>query len=930
MKNIRSLMAVAALLVAASAFADGPFRNHRYDSFQATPTEPGQIVFAGNSITNMHSWFEAFGSNQDVIGRGNSGGFATEILTHLESYIDSKPRKLFLMIGTNDISSGTAYTKTAKDIQIICKRIRLESPETEVYLETILPRSANAKPDYELCNDLTREYVASLNDPKVHLIDLSEVMAPLGNAGKRNTWTCWDGLHPRVVGYSAWCHYIQDLVGYPTVYADNITEEMQTNPAALNNSAGGRAEQFAFYPVKEGDVLFYGDDTVHQGEWHELLRSDKVKDRGGFWGWGGYNLVQAKAIVKNSLENQAVKPAKIFLFYGVGGKDETNYRALVDEAKAQAPQAEVYIVSLTPSTDASTNTTNVNFNEKLKAIAQQKGCTYVDIYTPMNADISKNIMSTNYVSGRGYIVIANELAKYIEGTNPVSLDEYETVYNRRAARKIIGNALNNALGQEFGDEVGQIKESCREAVEAAIAKAVEAINDPNLTATTAQAVAAELNAAIVSIASDLNMPKVSSAEAPKWYTLCSSRGGKPLSTGNGLLVAGNAAVGPATSGFDVWRFELRPDNETYNIVNARGEYINPTATWNQQMQVMTTEPDRGFSISYSNHAIGTYVFFTSNSQLNQTSQAGKVYNWYNKNSGGTAPDRADEGCSWALAPYNGIVVTPDKTPTQTGWYEIKHATNNMTMTNMEALLLQPGNAQNNYALQYVLDPEPSPKNWVYMEVEGNNCYLHPQLGHYLSDHSTCSRDRQAYTFTASASVPGAFDCKYWLPFDLVDLNTNATVPNIVGRSSAVVAPHFFQLISDSEMSKYDIWTLNFLGDTKGSRHQDDAMATLNSDKHHGLRTVYHGGTYFLEKGTDVHASDITVTHPTGVTVENTKPKITVDPSAKTITIDYNQSSDIAELTEPAKESRTIFDLWGRRVATPRHGLYVVNGRKVRI
>lgn len=892
MKNFRSFAAVLALSLGVSAFADVPFRQHRYDSFQATPTEPNQIVFAGNSITNMHSWFEAFGSNQDVIGRGNSGGFATEILEQVETYIDSKPRKLFLMIGTNDISSGTAYAKTANDIQIICKRVRLESPETEIYLQTILPRTSNAKPDFELCNDILRQFVADLDDPKVHLVDLSETMAPLGQTATRNTWTCWDGLHPRAIGYSAWCHYIQDLVGYPTVYADNITEDMQTNPAGINNSAGGRAEQFAFYPVKEGDVLFYGDDTIHQGEWHELLRSNKVKDRGGFWGWGGYNLVQAKAIVKNSLENQAVKPAKIFLFYGVGGQDENNYRAIVDEAKTQAPEAEIYVVSLTPSANETNNTTYSNFNEKLKVIAQEKGCTYVDIYTPLSADLSRNIMNTNYVSGRGYIVIANELAKHIEGTNPVSLEEYETVYNRRAARKVIGLALNKAIGLEYGDKIGQIKETYRSEVENAINQAVTVINNPDLTMEMANTAVAELNVAINTATMDINLPASSTEEAPVWYTLCSSRGGKPLTASEGVLVAGSTSVGATTSGNDIWRFELRNDGK-YNIINAEKAYINPTATFNTQMSVQTTEPDRGFSISNSENTAGTYVIYTENSQLNQTGNAGKVYNWYHP--GGATPDRNDQGCSWALSLYDGIIIDASKTPTQTGWYEIKSATSGMTITNMDDMVNQRN--QNNYMLQYVLDPAPSPKNWVYIEVDGSNCYITAHNGFNLSDFATASREPNAYTFVGSANTPGAYDCKYWLPFSIQHQNSGETVDNVVGRSYSAVTPHYFQRISDVKVAEYDLWKVVFVGDTKGSLPERDAKVTVSSDKHHGLQTVFHNGTFFVEKGTKIKASNVQVTHPTDVTVENDNPKIIVNSAEKSITVDYNQINEGLEELE---------------------------------
>ena len=46
---------LAALLCTATAiFADGPFRNHRYDSFKVLDVTSDNIVFIGNSITDMH------------------------------------------------------------------------------------------------------------------------------------------------------------------------------------------------------------------------------------------------------------------------------------------------------------------------------------------------------------------------------------------------------------------------------------------------------------------------------------------------------------------------------------------------------------------------------------------------------------------------------------------------------------------------------------------------------------------------------------------------------------------------------------------------------------------------------------------------------------------------------------------------------------
>lgn len=909
MKILRSLAAALGLCVSLAAMADGPFRQHRYDSFQATPTVPGQIMFAGNSITNMHSWFEAFGSHQEVVGRGNSGGFATELLENLESYIDSKPSKLFVMIGTNDISSGTAYAKTARDIQIIAQRVRLESPETEIYLQTILPRSANAKPDYELCNSLVAKFVEEANDPKIHRINLSEVCAPLNGNG---TWS-YDGLHPRPIGYSAWCHHIQDYVGYNTVYPSEITSQ---DPAgAGNNSNGARVEQFPYYPVSEGDVLFFGDETIHGGEWHELLRSAKVKDRGLMWGWGGVNLTVARNIVRSALQNQAQKPSKIFLFYGIGGQDENNYRLVVDEAKAQAPNAEIYVVSVTPSTDAGQDAVRTNFNAKLQTIAAEKGATYVDIYTPLKENIGQNIMSTNYVSGRGYVVMANELAKHIEGTDPVSLDEYNQLYTRRAARRTIGNALTEALRVDYGTQPGQIKEAYRAEISEAISAAVAVVNNPDLTADEATAAATALNSVVGNARADLNMPLASTADAPVWYSIASVRNSRPLTVAESGLVGGDA-LGVSTTGSNIWRFEDRGDN-TFNLVSGTGYYITPAATYNTQMSVQTEAPERGFSIGSSNNA-GAFVIYTSDSQLNQTSKSGfPVFNWYG---GGNTPDCNDAGCAWAITLFDGSFLDSNSVPDQSGWYEISRADDGKSVTNLDEMTLQ--NGKNSYAMRYVSNPEPSPKNWIYINVENGGHYLRTMNGFEVSEYIYAIREPYNLPITASPSVAGAYNVKYFFAF------TNNGITDVIGRSYTKNDPHYFNRVTPARLDAYDLWTVKVVGNT-ADLVLNDTKVSLNIPANRGLTTVYNNGTYFLDKGTEVDESDITVTPAEGVEQQYETPMVAVNSDAKTITVDFTQSG-IRELTADTKGAGRAFDLWGRRVASPRHGLYIVNGRKVRL
>ena len=139
------LLSLLAILAFVSAWADEPFRNHRYDSFKTLAPAEGSIIFIGNSITDMHCWPEAFktstGEYLPIVNRGNSGTYSTEQSDNLESYLANKPKKVFMMIGTNDIATrGLNFTgeQVLAQIKSMVERIWMRSPETKVYLYCIL------------------------------------------------------------------------------------------------------------------------------------------------------------------------------------------------------------------------------------------------------------------------------------------------------------------------------------------------------------------------------------------------------------------------------------------------------------------------------------------------------------------------------------------------------------------------------------------------------------------------------------------------------------------------------------------------------------------------------------------------------------------------------------------------------------------------
>ncbi|MCF0206436.1 MAG: GDSL family lipase, partial [Bacteroidales bacterium] len=78
MALFRILLFLAFLALPLSALADGPFRQHRFSVFKCLDVKKDNIVFLGNSITNMHPWSEAWGDAK-VLNRGVSGAKTAEI-----------------------------------------------------------------------------------------------------------------------------------------------------------------------------------------------------------------------------------------------------------------------------------------------------------------------------------------------------------------------------------------------------------------------------------------------------------------------------------------------------------------------------------------------------------------------------------------------------------------------------------------------------------------------------------------------------------------------------------------------------------------------------------------------------------------------------------------------------------------------------------
>lgn len=215
MKKI--LLILTVLLVAIGSHAQNKkystFYYQRATLFEKLPVTSKDIIFLGNSITNGGEWCELF-DNKHVKNRGISGDICMGVYDRLDAILKGKPAKIFLLIGVNDVSRGTPADTILQRILMITRKIKQESPKTELYLQSLLPVTDHFKmfgghtSRWQVIKEVNKGLAPLAEQEKVTYIDLySHFVDPV--TGKMNTEYTNDGLHLLGIGYLKWAEIVK-------------------------------------------------------------------------------------------------------------------------------------------------------------------------------------------------------------------------------------------------------------------------------------------------------------------------------------------------------------------------------------------------------------------------------------------------------------------------------------------------------------------------------------------------------------------------------------------------------------------------------------------------------------------------------------------------------------------------------------------------
>lgn len=215
------LLSLALLLNLAVANAqklqwDSTYRPANYAlqvaAFRSFPNSPSDIIFLGNSITAHIAWNELLGL-PNARNRGISGDITFGVLERLSEITEGRPAKVFILIGINDISRNIPDTVILQNYERIVHLIRMQSPSTKIYFQTLLPvnnRFTQFKTHYNKdAHILWLNKQIKLMGKREHITVIDLYPHFLDADGRLDGRYTEDGLHPNIEGYRVWKHILE-------------------------------------------------------------------------------------------------------------------------------------------------------------------------------------------------------------------------------------------------------------------------------------------------------------------------------------------------------------------------------------------------------------------------------------------------------------------------------------------------------------------------------------------------------------------------------------------------------------------------------------------------------------------------------------------------------------------------------------------------
>lgn len=185
----------------------------RVQFYKESPKSKEDIVFLGDNMTFWGEW-SSFLKNKHIKNYGIQHDNTVGVLKRLDDVIQGQPKKIFLMIGINDLGRDTPDSVIIANCTEVMSRIRKGSPQTTVYFQSMLPTNPwfNKVKHLYHKNDRIRYINGELEKIAkswgVTWVDLYSFLAD--ERGELKFEYTYDGVHLTFKGYTAWADVLRD------------------------------------------------------------------------------------------------------------------------------------------------------------------------------------------------------------------------------------------------------------------------------------------------------------------------------------------------------------------------------------------------------------------------------------------------------------------------------------------------------------------------------------------------------------------------------------------------------------------------------------------------------------------------------------------------------------------------------------------------
>lgn len=164
-----------------------------------------KIIFAGDSITDgydVNKYYQY--DDKMLINSGINGYTTTNILNRFYNVIEQyHADKLFLLIGTNDLTGKATNDEIVANIEKILSLSKETNPNIRLYLESIYPINRNLRPNDRRSNEnivyINNEMQKYCLANNITYIDIYSLLVDID--GNLNANYTRDGLHLNDEGY---------------------------------------------------------------------------------------------------------------------------------------------------------------------------------------------------------------------------------------------------------------------------------------------------------------------------------------------------------------------------------------------------------------------------------------------------------------------------------------------------------------------------------------------------------------------------------------------------------------------------------------------------------------------------------------------------------------------------------------------------------